>query len=211
MIKAVIFDIDGVLVDSFDANVKFFSEIFSKAGYVPPTREQYRHMFHISMYDLIRLIAKNPDEKEMARIVKIAKSVQFPVEEMIVTQESSGVIINLARKYKLGIVTGRLQIGVEEYLELSGMREHFDALVHYEHYDNPKPHPEPLLVALEKLEVSADEAVYVGDQITDKQSAEAAGLPFILFSHHDYGLENIRWRADSFEDIPKLIEEIEKH
>jgi phosphoglycolate phosphatase len=209
MIKAVIFDIDGVLVDSFEANHKFFHEIFTKAGYVAPTKEEYRHMFHISMHDLVRLIAKKPDKKEMARIMEVAKKVAFPVDEMIVTRGSAQVIRRLAQKYELGIVTGRLQIGVEHYLMLSGMEKYFDALVHYEHYENPKPHPEPLLVALKKMGIAPEEAVYVGDQKTDLESAKAAGIPFILYSEFDYGLEDVAWEAHAFSDIPDLVEKIE--
>lgn len=207
-IKAVMFDVDGVLVDSFEANVEYFKNIFETAGYVAPTKEEYRHMFHISLDDLIRLVAKNPDEMEFQRIKSCAKKIKYPIEKMKLTEGSAETIKKLSEKYRLAIVTGRHEEGAEDYLKHSGLEEYFETMVHYGHYDNPKPHPEPLLVALERLGISPGEAIYVGDQKTDLESANAAGIPFILYSEFDYGLENVKMKAEKFVDIFDMVEKI---
>ncbi|EKE19657.1 MAG: HAD-superfamily hydrolase, subfamily IA, variant 3 [uncultured bacterium] len=208
MIKAILFDVDGVLVDSFEANHGYFKDIFEESGYVAPTRDEYRHMFHISLDDMIRLVAKNPGEREFQRIREISNGIKYPIEKMKPTEGSVETIKKLSKKYHLGIVTGRHENGTESYLEHSTLKECFKEVVHYGHYENPKPHPEPLLVALEKLGISPGEAVYIGDQKTDLESAEAAGIPFILYSEYDYGLDDIKWKAEKFSDIIGLIEEI---
>lgn len=59
MIKAIIFDVDGVLFDSFEANFKFYEDLFNKAGYIPPTRKEYPKLFHLPMMDVIKKICKN--------------------------------------------------------------------------------------------------------------------------------------------------------
>lgn len=207
-IKAVIFDVDGVLVDSFEVNFEYFKNIFETAGYVAPTKEEYRHMFHISMDDLIRLVAKNPDEMEFQRIKNCAKNVKYQIEKMKLTEGSVETIKKLSEKYRLAIVTGRPEDGAEDYLKHSGLEEYFETVVHYGHYNNPKPHPEPLLVALERLGISSEEAIYVGDQKTDLESANAAGIPFILYSEFDYGLEGVEMKAEKFVEILDLVEEI---
>jgi len=68
MIKALVFDIDGVLIDSFDANLKFFQDLLSKAGYKPPTKKEYSPIFHLSMLDVVRICTKSADEKEIKRV-----------------------------------------------------------------------------------------------------------------------------------------------
>lgn len=209
MIKAIIFDVDGVLIDSFEANVEYFKNMFEAAGYVAPTPEEYRHMFHLSMDDLIRLIAKNPDNDEFQRIRNIGKKVEYPLEKMGLTFGSEETIKKLSEKYQLGIVTGRHESGVEVYLKHSNLKEYFKTVIHYGHYKNPKPHPEPLLVALGKLGLTPNEAVYVGDQKTDLESAREAGIPFILYSEFDYGLSDVKWKAEKFSDIIYLISKIE--
>ena len=44
-----------------------------------------------------------------------------------------------------------------------------------------KPHPEPLLLAASKLGVFPEESIYVGDSLSDAQSASAAHIPFLVF------------------------------
>lgn len=58
MIKAVIFDIDGVLVDSYEANFQFYTKLFKTAGYTGPSRKDYSYLFHLTMKDLIKKITK---------------------------------------------------------------------------------------------------------------------------------------------------------
>jgi len=55
-------------------------------------------------------------------------------------------------------------------------------VVTYEDYSNPKPHPEPLLVANRKLGIKPQEAVYVGDSPSDIASAKAANMKSIYLS-----------------------------
>jgi beta-phosphoglucomutase-like phosphatase (HAD superfamily) len=63
MIKAVLFDVDGVLIDSFEANLKFFQRLISKAGYTPPTREEYQVAFSMNLRSAIKR-SSNPRLKK---------------------------------------------------------------------------------------------------------------------------------------------------
>lgn len=203
MIKAVIFDVDGVLVDSFDVNYKYFQNIFERSGYEMVTKDEYRDMFHISRNDMIRLIANNPDPEEMERILKIEKEVPYPIEEMKLTSGSDAIIKEFAKKYRLAIVTGRNERGTEDYLKYSGLGKYFETVVHYEHYENPKPHPEPIRIALSRLNLTPEEAVYIGDAESDFQSATAAGTKFIL--HADKHIDGVRHQTFNFRELPDLV------
>ena len=56
------------------------------------------------------------------------------------------------------------------------MKRFFKVVITFEDYANPKPNPEPILKALEKLRVGASRAVYIGDTLADFEAAKKAGL-----------------------------------
>jgi pyrophosphatase PpaX len=76
--------------------------------------------------------------------------------------------------YKLGIVSSKMRHGVERGLNLFAMAELFDVIITADDVTNHKPHPEPLLKALESFDVTPREAVYVGDSIHDIAAGRAA-------------------------------------
>ena len=68
MVKAVIFDVDGVLLNSFEANLKFYQNLAHKIGVPLPTREQFQKLFHLSMYDVIKILTQSDSEDKIKRI-----------------------------------------------------------------------------------------------------------------------------------------------
>lgn len=81
-----------------------------------------------------------------------------------------------ARDYRLGVVSSKLRTGVERGLRLFALEEFFDVLIGAEDVTNHKPHPEPLLRALEQLGAEPAEALYVGDSTHDILAARAAQM-----------------------------------
>lgn len=80
------------------------------------------------------------------------------------------------RGYKLGIVSSKLRVGVERGLNLFAMMEWFDVIISADDVENHKPHPEPLLKALERFDARPQEAIYVGDSIHDIAAGRAAQM-----------------------------------
>src|SRR4051812_21458227 len=111
MIKAVIFDIDGVLLDSFEANWKFHTDLITKAGYKPASREEYKKIFHQTMLDNIKTITKSESEEEINRIYQMGarRDVPYHVELLTYPEKMKETIEQLSKNYSLGIVTGRIR------------------------------------------------------------------------------------------------------
>jgi HAD superfamily hydrolase (TIGR01509 family) len=206
MLKAVIFDIDGVLVDSFEANLEFFRAIFKKAGYHMPTAKQYRTAFHLTMKDVIKLYSETNDKKELERILEIAYKTRYPIEKFKLPKNSVEVVKKLSKKYKLALVTGRMKKGVDNYLNFSKTEKYFEVIVHSDHYKNPKPHPEPILMAAKRLKIKPSEAIYIGDSYTDIQAAKAAGMRIILYSKKE--LIGTDYRVSTFWKILPIIKKL---
>ncbi len=183
MIKAIIFDIDGVLLDSYQANYVYYRHlgkllnlkapskvVFHKRFYYQPTREMFRILNNIE--DLSEL-----DAKLKAARGKVTKHLKF--EKLF--KGSAKALGELHKNYKLGLASNRQKSGIERYLKFAKTKKFFKAVGGVHMVKNHKPHPEPLLLAAKKLKVKPAEAVYVGDAPTDLLAARAAGMKIIIF------------------------------
>jgi len=208
MIKAVVFDIDGVLLNSFEANLKFHQDLITKAGYKPATREEYKKLFHCAMLDNIKTITKSNDDKEIQRIYQMGfkREVRYPNELLTSPKNMKDTIELLSKNYQLGIVTSRIKNSVFEAPTMKEIKSFFKIVVSFEDTTNHKPDPEPLLLIAQKLNIKPEEIVYIGDVATDFQAAKSAGMKFILFSKSNLGGVNIS--TDVFSKLPELIKKL---
>lgn len=210
MIRAVIFDIDGTLLNSKKANREFYKELFKKAGYGPFPDERIDQVFHLTMWDAIRFLTGEPEEK-IKKIWDSRFKVRYPSELLKIPDGELETIKKLSQRYRLAIVSGRTKRGVDVFYEATGLKDYFQVVVSFEDYIYPKPNPEPLLVALKKMKVRPEETIYVGDSQVDLEAARAAGMKFIGF--YLYAVEKIK-SADanikSFRALPGAIQRLGK-
>src|SRR3989304_7052157 len=110
MIKAVIFDIDGVLLDSFEANLKFFQDLMIKFGYPPPTKEEFPPIFHLNMWNAIRVLTKSDSEEEIKKIWEAggSREIKYPTELLFMPESAEEEVKGLSKNYALAIVTNRI-------------------------------------------------------------------------------------------------------
>jgi pyrophosphatase PpaX len=80
------------------------------------------------------------------------------------------------RGHRLGIVTAKRRLTVDLAFARLPIEQLFETVVGGDETEHHKPHPEPLLLALERLGASPADAAYVGDSPFDMQAAKAAGL-----------------------------------
>lgn len=182
-IEAVIFDVDGVLVESKEANIFMFQAVLAKAGYPTPTRKEILDCFHLPLRQSLERLTGSSDPEEIQRIwdsahdpsVRPPHLYQFP-------DEIDDVLRRLNKSYRLGIVTSRSRGGMESVFMAHPIQHFFDVVVVFEDYNNPKPHPEPLLLAAKQLRVHPEAIAYVGDSTSDVEAAKAAGMKSIHLS-----------------------------
>ena len=203
MIKAVIFDIDGVLLDSLDSNCEYFQELFKQAGYAVPSKEILASMYHMPTWNVIKEITGLTSDIEIEKIWKLSENLKYDAKEkQKLTNGVLSSIKELRSKYKLAIVTSRNRKFVFE-APMNLLEDSFDAIVAYQDVTYHKPHPEPLLLASERLGIPVDECVYVGDALSDIQAARAAKMKIIHFGNNDIGKTD--GRTDSFVQLTEVI------
>ncbi|MEK7554860.1 MAG: HAD family hydrolase [Patescibacteria group bacterium] len=205
MIKAVIFDIDGTLLDSFEANLDFFEKLMKRFGYKPPTREEFPNFFHLPLREAIRAMTQLDSAEKIEKMFNEGQSrnVYYNRNLLKMPEGVEEVISVLYRDYRLGIATSRIKQNVFEAPKLAELKQYFTVVVSYEDTEKHKPEPEPLLLAAERFGVPFENCVYVGDAKTDMESALAANMKFIL-----YGKENLMGadaHINDFRGLPDTI------
>lgn len=208
MIKAVIFDIDGVLIDSLEANYQYYIALFKMFGMNFLSREEYKKNYYsMPTKEVMRKLMNISGQKLDEKFEMVKENAPYLENLYKVPEGEQDTINNLSKKYKLGIVTGRY--GVASTFSVIGLKDCFSAVVKFGDYEKPKPDPEPLLIAAKRLGVRPTEAVYIGDSKDDVIAAKAAGMHFITF----FGVVGKQFKeADanigSFKELPGVIENL---
>ena len=100
MIKAILFDVDGVLLDSFDSNLEFLNSFFIKTGYKPLIREQYKSFFYLPLRDTIIKVTGLKNKNEIDKLVNFAKDKNnnFRSRDPLLTKNALTIIKSLSKK-----------------------------------------------------------------------------------------------------------------
>jgi phosphoglycolate phosphatase len=203
-IKAVIYDCDGVLFDSFEANFAFYSEIMERLGKPPldrADRDLMRVLHTYANQDVLQHLFAGEEER-WDEVRAVSASIQyrklFPL--MIMESGLRETLDALHGRVQLAICTNR-STSMESLLHSFQLDHYFSCIMTAAKVVNPKPHPEPLLKVLEIFGVEASEALFVGDSDVDRRSAEAAGVPFVAYRAEMKALA----RIDRHQELLELI------
>jgi len=181
--KAVIYDCDGVILDSIESNYIFYNRIMAGLGRPPIDRlcqvsERVLHTY--SYLDVMEHFFGDDPQKDQA--IAIGKTIRYKElmpymrreEELVETLEQ------LKGQVELAVCTNRAS-SMEMIIEDFGLEGFFGCIMTAGKVANPKPHPEPLFKVLEHYGLAPHEALFVGDSAVDMQAAAAAGVPFIAY------------------------------
>lgn len=181
--NVVIYDCDGVILDSIESNYIFYNRIMDGLGRPRIDRfckesEQVLHTY--SYLDVIEHFFGNDPQKEEA--IAIGKTIRYK-ELMPYMRREEGLVETLTAlqgKVDLAVCTNRAS-SMEMIIADFGLEGFFGCIMTAGKVANPKPHPEPLLKVLEHYGIKPQQALFVGDSAVDMQAAAAAGVPFIAY------------------------------
>jgi phosphoglycolate phosphatase len=182
MIKAVLFDVDGVLIDSRDANIAFYRDLLKRYGYPERSDADLAHGHYMTLLESIAFLTGEADEARVRQIWDETRTLTGYDPGLARLPDHCGEVLDrLSERYQLGLVTSRIREGIDHYFAFSGLGDRFIVALAYDDYASPKPAPDPLLTACGRLGLWSNEVVYVGDAPVDLECADAAGTHFIAF------------------------------
>lgn len=208
MLKAVIFDMDGVIINSepqhYEAYVMLCKEYDVELPY-----EIYKGFIggtHAMVCEYLRKDLKLPlEEEEMQEILRKNRRYLIDtkgyeeitgIRELIQSLHAHGI--------KLAIASSSPEKEIEEVVKSLGMENYFEKLVSGETVENPKPAPDVFLKAVKALEVDTEECIIIEDSGNGVKASVAAGIPVIGFYNPDSGNQDLS-KADivveGFEEI----------
>lgn len=174
-ISAILFDLDGTLLDAYAAQLTAYNVMFAHFGIVCD-EELFISTYNPNFYETYKRFNIPVERWDEASDVWLAAAAQSEVQPFPGVVDA---IRRLAARYPLGVVTAGNRARVMGDLARTGLQPFFKVIITHEEVQQMKPHPEGLLLALKMLKVTPEQAIYVGDALPDQQMAAAAGVRFI--------------------------------
>jgi HAD superfamily hydrolase (TIGR01549 family) len=178
-INTILFDLDGVLIDSSIIWARIHQKTAKKLNLRVPSRKEITNLWGESWDFIIEALwpGINPQLfKETANEIKKRENILLkPIKDVM------NVLKELKETgYNLGLVTAGSKESLRASLREAGIdTEFFKIIIADEDTKNHKPDPEPILLACNLLNVKTDNAIYVGDSLFDYRSAKSANVEFI--------------------------------
>ena len=178
MIKCVVFDVDGTLIDTGDAIIASLQKVLLEELGREYTREELYFSFGIPGEVTLKAFGINEVEGPLGKWLRYLDEFDGTIR---VFEGIEGCLQKLkTRDIKLGIVTSKSREEYENGFIPMGLGGYFDYVVCADDTERHKPHPEPILKLLELSGSKPEEIVFIGDSKYDKECASGAGVKFGL-------------------------------
>jgi phosphoglycolate phosphatase len=182
VIKVVVFDCDGVLLDSKSANVHFYDHILARFNRhkVRADQQEYVHM-HSAQESLRYLLG---DGEVFEEAWSYCQRMDFRQFHAFLRTEPGLVPFLRALQpcYRIALATNRT-VSTQEVLSHFLLDQYFDQVVTAADVAFPKPHPESMERILEHFSASAEEVLYIGDSQVDEALAMATRVVFVAYKN----------------------------
>lgn len=208
--SAVIFDMDGVIVDSEPRHVRAFLDVFREMGY------EHNHGIDFEAYlgqsdeaVWVDFCDMHKPEKSLRELQDWKQShlINILKEEEPIFPSLPELVDQLAAHVPLAVASGSLHPVIDAVLEIGNLRPHFKHVVSIQDVGKPKPNPDVFIRAAELLQISPTEICVIEDSVAGIKAALAAGMQVIAITNSltRQQLSEATVVVDHYEEIQKLL------
>lgn len=189
MIRAIVFDFDGVLADSEPLHLRAYQEVLSSYGLTLSRDEYYaRYLGYDDVGMFTRLAAAHDWPLDARRLEALVAEKGRVFDDVIETTDvlfpgAAECIARMAAAFPLGIASGALRHEIEAILRRGGLERHFRFIVASGDTPQSKPAPDPYRRAAELHGLPPAACLAIEDSVWGIESAKAAGLSCVAVTH----------------------------
>ncbi len=202
MLKLVIFDCDGVLFDSREANRAYYDHLLAKFGCPPMDGEELDFVHSHNVSDSIAFIFRNHDQVRQEAVDRYRLELDYTpfLKYMVMEPDLPDFLRIIKPRYHTAISTNRTNT-MPMLLDIFGLEPWFEQVVTALDPPRPKPAPDGLHMILDNFGLTVDEAIYIGDSTVDLEHTGNVGMELIAFRNPDLAAD---YHVTSFMEILEL-------
>ena len=206
MDTAIIFDLDGTMLDTEEMNIIPLQNLIKEELGKDVDYDDLLKYRAYAGKKTLKLLGFKDIEKSYDKWVKYVNEYKDGAKlyegfhEVIKSLNKNGVLC--------GISSSKMREQYEVDFFKTGLQGYMKSVVLAEDTDNHKPHPEPLLKAVEILDIDPKDSLYIGDTIVDYKAAKSAGMDFGLAVWGAYDTSEIEadYNLNEPKDILRVLE-----
>lgn len=222
MLRALLFDFDGVIANNEPIHMRMFQKVLSPLG-VPLTEEDY-YATYLGMDDkgcfstLLNAHGKNPSATEIDSLIqeKTGFYTDYIKDHLVIFPGVVEFVTSAADKYPLAIASGALRHEIELILDAAKIRKAFQTIVSAEDVSEGKPSPEGFMMARSRLQtitstpIRAEECLVIEDSIAGLEAARRAGMSCLAVTN-TYPRERLQSAARVVDSLTECrLEDLER-
>ena len=191
-VKAILFDLDGTLADSFNAWLKVYNDSLAEFGFKTITKKQFRSHFGSPIeWDVkenfrgctVKQVEKSYNRNFFKRtsLVKLFPGAKSALKEL------------KKKKYKIGLITGSTKAITYSLIKKFDLKKYFDLVLTMDDVKRRKPAPDVVIKACKILGVKPQNTILVGDTINDTIAGKKADCITVGYKiQGDYRINNLK-------------------
>lgn len=213
-VKAVLFDLDGTLIDTAPDFIRIINLLCADAGIEAPSNALIRAQVSEGARAMVKLVRPDLDLNSEDLLLLRQRFLQIYAENIAVDTclfPDMDALLKQLEQHDIawGIVTNKPRGLSELLLAALDLTARCAVLVCPDDVTHTKPHPEPMYLAAQQLGIAPEHIVYVGDHPRDIDAGRAAGMPTILAAYGYLPPEHrddlSAWQADYIvQDVPEM-------
>ena len=199
MLKLIVFDCDGVMFDSIEANRIYYNDLLVAFGYPPMSDEDLSFVHMHNVTDSVNHIFRHYPNQDMDEVHRFRLQTDFLtyLPHMKIEPDLEEFLSYAKPRFRLAISTNRTTT-MQPLLQEFRLTGYFELVVTAGDVKNPKPAPDALYKILDYFQCTADETIFIGDSHVDQLHTESAGVPLIAFRNKEL---KARYHVNSFMEI----------